>query len=251
MKILTGDKGKMSDRQKKLLQVIIKEFIDTGEPVGSLSLLDKYQFRLSSATIRNEMAELVFRGYLYKKHSSAGRIPTSKGWRFFVDKIEGDDVSYIDASIKDDVIASLVKVRDEKAVLIRESLNFLAMLAENPTIALIENNIFYSGLSYLPTIPEMKEEDNLKRMLEILEDYYTLSEVFNKNIKNHDDVNILIGEEETGKKAFKNYSVIYSEIRFKNSKGFIAVIGPNRMNYQKIISSVKYIADTIRFLVSG
>lgn len=240
----------INERQQQLLQAIIKEFIDTAEAVGSLSLLDKYEFKLSSATIRNEMAELVFRGYLYKKHSSAGRIPTTKAWRFFVDKLESNDVNYIDASMREEVISNLVKLRDEKSNLIRQGLNFLALISENATVALIENNVFYSGLANLTNLPEMKEEDNLHRILQILEDYYTLSEVFNKN-KERQEVNILIGEEETGKKIFRDYSVIFSEIYFNNSRGFIAVVGPNRMDYHKVVSAVKYISDSIRFAVNS
>lgn len=241
----------ISDRQKKLLESIIKEFIETGEAVGSMSLLDKYNFKLSSATIRNEMAELVFRGYLYKKHTSAGRIPTNKGWKFFVEKIRSEDINYVDADFKDEVIANLVKLRDEKSVLIRQSLNFLSMLSENATIALVGSNVYYSGLANLTSIPEMKDEENMKRILHILEDYYTLSDVFNKHVSDSEEVQILIGEEDIGDEKFKDYSVIFSEIRFKDSKGFIAVVGPNRMRYDKIISAVKYIADSIRFVVNN
>ncbi len=240
----------INERQQKLLQAIIKEFIDTAEAVGSLSLLDKYEFKLSSATIRNEMAELVFRGYLYKKHSSAGRIPTTKGWRFFVDKIKNQEINYIDANIKEEVISNLVKLRESKSNLIRQGLNFLSMMTDNAVVALIQNNVYYAGLSNITELPEMKEEDNLHRILQILEDYYTLSEVFNKNNKSG-EVNILIGEEETGKKIFKNYSVIFSEIIFNDSKGFISVVGPNRMNYHKVISAVKYISDSIKFVVNN
>lgn len=240
----------ISERQQKLLQAIISEFIDTAEAVGSLALLDKYEFKLSSATIRNEMAELVFRGYLYKKHSSAGRIPTTKGWRFFVDKVDKKELNYIDATVKEEVISNLVKLKESKSNLIREGLNFLSMLTENAVVALVENNLFYSGLSNITDIPEMKEEDNLHRILQILEDYYTLSDVFNKNNKSG-EINILIGEEETGKKVFKDYSIIFSEIEFNKSKGFIAVIGPNRMDYKKVISAVKYISDSIRFVVNS
>ncbi len=240
----------IDERQQKLLQAIIKEFIDTAEAVGSLSLLDKYQFKLSSATIRNEMAELVFKGYLYKKHSSAGRIPTTKGWRFFVDKIKADDVNYIDTDIKEEVISNLVKLRYSKLNLIREGLNFLSLLTKNAVVALIDNNILYSGLSNITELPEMKEEDNLHRILQILEDYYTLSDIFNKNNRTG-EINILIGEEETGREIFKNYSIIYSEIQFKDFRGFIAVIGPNRMDYQNVISGVKYISDSIKFIVNN
>ena len=239
----------ISDRQQKLLRAIINEFIDTAEAVGSTNLQQKYGFSLSSATIRNEMAELVFNGYLYKKHSSAGRIPTTKGWKFFVDGI-GDEISLplIDTNQKTSVISALSKFKGEKSKLIRQGLNFLSMISENCTVALIENEIYYSGLSNLPNIPEMQEGDMLKRILLILEDYYTLSDIFNKNIS-ESEINILIGEEDTGNEIFKDYSVIYSELRFAKSKGFIAVIGPNRIKYDKVVSSIKFISDTIKYIV--
>lgn len=242
--------AEITDRQQKLLKAIVKEFIDTAEAVGSINLLDKYNFKLSSATIRNEMAELVLRGYLYKKHTSAGRIPTTQGWRFFVDKIDDEksDVNYIAATVKTKVESNLIKVRDEKSHLVRQSLNFLAMLSENATVGLVGNDLYYSGLANLTNIPEMKDEDKLKGILSILEDYYTLSDVFQRT-ENDDDVNVLIGEEETGKKEFKGYSVLFTKIKLKNSVGFIAVIGPNRMDYQRIISSIKYIADTLKYIV--
>lgn len=239
----------ITDRQQKLLKAIVKEFIDTAEAVGSINLLDKYNFELSSATIRNEMAELVLRGYLYKKHTSAGRIPTTRGWRFFVDEIDKDKgVNYIAATVKSNVESNLIKLRDEKSQLVRQSLNFLAMLSENATVGLVGNDLYYSGLANLTDIPEMKDEDKLKGILSILEDYYTLSDVFQKS-DNDGDVNVLIGEEETGKKEFAGYSVLFTKIELKNSTGFLAVIGPNRMDYQKIISSIKYIADTLRHVV--
>ncbi|MCA9387363.1 hypothetical protein KC669_04995 [Candidatus Dojkabacteria bacterium] len=240
----------ITDRQQQLLQAIIEEFIETAEAVGSISLLDKYQFKLSSATIRNEMAELVFRGYLYKKHSSAGRIPTTKGWRFFVDKINSDKINYIDANTQDEVVNNLVKLKDDKTHLIRQGLEFLSGMADNAVVALLENSIYYAGLSTITQLPEMREEDNLKRILRILEDYYTLSDVFHKG-KSSENINILIGEEETGKEIFKNYSVIFSEVQFNNSKGFIAVVGPNRMDYGKVISSLKYISDTIKYIINN
>lgn len=241
----------ISDRQQKLLNAIIKEFIQTAEAVGSTNLQQKYNFKLSSATIRNEMAELVFRGYLYKKHTSAGRIPTTKGWKYFVNQInEKNNVSVIDATQKDSVVATLSKFKHETTSLIRQGLNFLSMISENCTVALIESEIYYSGLSNLPSIPEMQEGDMLKRILKILEDYYTLSEVFNKN-ETDQDINILIGEEDTGNEMFKDYTIIYSEIRFHKTKGFIAVIGPNRMKYEKVISSIKFISDTIKHIVKN
>ena len=77
----------MDNRKKRILQAIIEEYINTAEPVSSASIVNKYGLELSSATIRNEMAELEKQGYLEQPHTSAGRIPTYKGYRLYVDQL--------------------------------------------------------------------------------------------------------------------------------------------------------------------
>ena len=77
----------MTDRQFKLLQAIIREFIESAEAVGSVNLVRKYRLNVSSATIRNEMAELMKQGYIEKPHTSAGRVPTTRGYKLFVDSV--------------------------------------------------------------------------------------------------------------------------------------------------------------------
>ncbi|MBO4816515.1 MAG: heat-inducible transcription repressor HrcA [Clostridia bacterium] len=81
----------LDDRKKSILKAIIEEYINTAEPVSSLSLVEKYELNFSSATIRNEMAELEHEGYLEKPHTSAGRIPSVKGYRFYVDELLNDE----------------------------------------------------------------------------------------------------------------------------------------------------------------
>src|SRR5512143_2713741 len=74
----------LSERQKTLLLVIIRDYIDAAQPVGSKRLVERYHLDLSSATIRNEMAALTDMGYLRQPHTSAGRVPTEEGYRCFV-----------------------------------------------------------------------------------------------------------------------------------------------------------------------
>ena len=81
----------MDERKRKILQAIIEEYINLAEPVSSNSLINKYDLNCSSATIRNEMAELEKQGYLDKVHTSSGRIPSAKGYRFYVDELMQDD----------------------------------------------------------------------------------------------------------------------------------------------------------------
>ena len=72
-------------RKKKILQAIIKNYLETGEPVGSRTISKYTDLNLSSATIRNEMADLEEMGYIFQPHTSAGRIPTDAGYRLYVD----------------------------------------------------------------------------------------------------------------------------------------------------------------------
>lgn len=79
----------LDDRKKKILQAIVEEYIETAEPVSSNNLVD--ELNCSSATIRNEMAELEHIGFLEKTHTSSGRVPSQKGYRYYVDQLVRDD----------------------------------------------------------------------------------------------------------------------------------------------------------------
>ncbi len=81
----------LEDRKKKVLQAIVEEYINTAEPVSSSSISNKYDLNCSSATIRNEMADLDKKGFLEKVHTSSGRIPSAKGYRYYVDELLKDD----------------------------------------------------------------------------------------------------------------------------------------------------------------
>ena len=81
----------LDDRKKKVLQAIVEEYINTAEPVGSVALTQNEDLKYSSATIRNEMADLEKAGYLEKTHTSSGRIPSEKGYRYYVDELLRDD----------------------------------------------------------------------------------------------------------------------------------------------------------------
>ncbi|MBR2802292.1 MAG: heat-inducible transcription repressor HrcA [Erysipelotrichaceae bacterium] len=82
----------LTARRVEILKAIVDEFIDTAQPVGSKTLVEKYGLPYSSATIRNEMAALEAEGYLEKPHTSAGRVPSNKGYRFYVENLTEKEV---------------------------------------------------------------------------------------------------------------------------------------------------------------
>ena len=108
----------MEDRKKKILQAIVEEYINTAEPVSSGSIAKKYGLDLSSATIRNEMADLEKVGYIEKPHTSSGRVPSAKGYRLYVDELLNDrnislaEIKYIQSKLmaKINEIEDLTKI---------------------------------------------------------------------------------------------------------------------------------------------
>lgn len=81
----------LDKRKKEILQAVVDEYINTAEPVSSATLVKKYGLNYSSATVRNELAELEDNGYLDKPHTSAGRVPSEKGYRFYVDELVNEE----------------------------------------------------------------------------------------------------------------------------------------------------------------
>src|SRR6266496_4133315 len=79
----------LDDRKARLLRAVVHEFIQTAEPVGSKALAERYSLGISSATIRNELATLEEQGFLSHPHTSAGRVPTDQGYRYYVDSLSG------------------------------------------------------------------------------------------------------------------------------------------------------------------
>ena len=99
----------LDDRKKKILQAIIKTYLDTGEPVGSRTISKYTDLNLSSATIRNEMSDLEDMGFIIQPHTSAGRIPSDKGYRFYVDQLMNDKVEELN-EMKDILIDRTDKI---------------------------------------------------------------------------------------------------------------------------------------------
>ena len=108
----------LDDRKKKVLQAIVEEYINTAEPVSSNALTTNHGLDCSSATIRNEMAELEKNGYLDKTHTSSGRVPSEKGYRYYVDELLNDkdisleEIKYISSKLETKVneIEDLTKI---------------------------------------------------------------------------------------------------------------------------------------------
>ena len=128
----------LDERKKKILQAVIKNYLETGEPVGSRTISKYTDLNLSSATIRNEMADLEELGYIFQPHTSAGRIPTDMGYRLYVDDMLSTREKELDKKDRklDDKAESLKtmqEIMDKRVDRIEEVLKAMAKMLTNNT----------------------------------------------------------------------------------------------------------------------
>ena len=127
----------LDDRKKQILQAIIEEYIQTAEPVSSNAIVQKYELDFSSATVRNEMVELEKIGYLDKPHTSSGRVPSAKGYRFYVDElIKDDDISLEEVKYIQSKLETKVNQMEE---LTKIATNTLSEITHYPTVSIGPN----------------------------------------------------------------------------------------------------------------
>ena len=124
-RVLTNQKGsewmELDERKTKILEAIIRNYLETGEPVGSRTISKFTDLNLSSATIRNEMSDLEEMGYILQPHTSAGRIPSDKGYRFYVDRIMDDKEREV-SEIKE----LMIERQDKMELLLKQVVKVLA-----------------------------------------------------------------------------------------------------------------------------
>ena len=129
----------MDERKRKILQAIVNDYVSTAEPVGSRTIAKKYQLGVSSATIRNEMSDLEDLGYIEQPHTSAGRVPSNKGYRYFVDCLM--EKEYLLAQEKNYIRQSLANKVSEIEALLRQSCQMLSTLTNYTSMAIMPNDV--------------------------------------------------------------------------------------------------------------
>ena len=126
-------------RREYILKLIVEDFISNAEPVGSTTLINKYGLNMSSATARNEMMELEKLGYLEKPHTSAGRVPSSKGYRYYVEHLSKDDAVEVDETFKKEFQMVLHKKSQSIEEIMEQSCQILSEMTNLATVVLGPN----------------------------------------------------------------------------------------------------------------
>jgi transcriptional regulator of heat shock response len=224
---------KLTERQEKILNIAVKEYVETAQPVSSQELLKKHDFGVSPATIRNEMQKLTDKGFLLQPHTSAGRVPTDKGYRFFVNNLLNKEPN--DKKELAPVDWTQNKT-DDTFKFIQGLTRHLAEQTRALALNYVEDeDIFWKeGWEEVLREPEFEERDNIIDFTKLLENL----EQHIGDIKKEPGLSVYIGGENSYPKA-KNFTVISSHYHLPSGeKGVISIIGPKRMEYDKNINLI-------------
>ncbi len=234
--------GFMNERHKKILAAIIEEYTTSAVPVGSKILSDKYDFKVSPATIRSDMAELEEGGFLYQTHISSGRIPTDKGYRLFVEEIMGDKKLSLTEQRK--LQSEMLKLKAQNKQLSRVTAKLLSSLSGNLVISGLENESYDFGMRELLAKPEFQHVDEFCRIAEALDYIDENVEAILAKVKDG-ETKIFIGSENPIK-GIDNCSMVVTPYTTKTGeKGVLAIVGPKRMKYAKNKSLLDYVKKMI------
>ena len=225
----------ITQRQKEILCQIIEEYAETASPVGSVTLAKL--FDVSPATIRAEMVKLEALGLIAQPHTSAGRVPTDAGYRFYVNNLEGADVSS-ESMLSRGAHALEVRVSSQSRAdaAIRGAVDSLVELTGNLGLATIDGQLYLSGISRLFTQPEFMDTRRVQAVAKLLDNL----EPWLREAAPGEALNIFIGHENPiGKNS--EVSLIISKFRSPFSdRSYIGVLGPTRQNYSRVMALVKH-----------
>lgn len=234
----------LSDRQKQLLKAIVETFVKSGEPVGSESIEKTFALGVSPATIRNEMVKLTELGYLKQPHTSAGRTPTSMGFRLYISELMKEkNMPVIDeVTIKQ----RLMERRSEFEGMLKEATKALAKKCSMLALALEDEtgDVYYAGAANILDIPEFYDIDVTRFVFSLFDEFPTLKQLIGK-AQGNDPIHIIFGDE-TEFEYLRPTSFAFT--RFGEDtihSGVMGMIGPARMNFPQVFPYLRYVAEVL------
>jgi len=251
----------LGQRERLVFKAIVQSYVLTAEPVGSRLVARQYRFGLSPATIRNVMMDLEELRLLGQPHASAGRVPTDRGYRFFVDEILRPE-ALLQEEV--DVIDSILEnAPPEPEIVLDRASGALSALAALLAIAFhapsgdssrppgprayaYVDPIHFGGTGHILTQPEFRTPEKLCALFEALEARVPIMDLVSGPAEPVEPgrVHIAIGSE-TGRPGMESISVVSSRYSGGGTAGYIGVIGPTRMRYPRVVSLVFYTARAV------
>ena len=230
------------NRNREVLSAVIESHIKTSDAISSEDICP--HFDCSSATVRNTMSELEELGYLTHTHTSGGRVPTDKGYRYYVDmlltqmRLLGEEKKRLTGQYQ-----RQIKVLEDILEKTSEVLSSFTRCTGIVSFLNKGNKIYYDGASFITEHPEFRNIEKIRNVLKVLEEKKQLLDILNRNLEKK--LNVYIGKE-IECEEISGCSLIVSTYDVENKPlGRIAVLGPRSMNYSQVIPTVEYVSGLL------
>lgn len=209
-------------RQKNLFRVIAEEFIRTAKPVGSEVLAKKHGVHVSPATIRNELHELEEKGFLTHPHTSAGRVLTEKGYRYYLENF------FKETDLKEEEKKAFRRERSSP----KQVAKFLADFSVSAVmVGFSKDDFYYTGLTHLFSQPEFSQMNLILNIASVVDH---LDQVMETLYRTLGEPAILLGKENP-------FSHICGMVGARCGEQIIAMVGPIRMDYPRNMARIKFL----------
>jgi len=232
----------IQQRKDRILAIVIGRYIKTVSPVGSQYITEEHNLDVSPATVRNILAELEDEGYLSHPHTSAGRMPTQQGYRYYVDHLMRE-IQLLEEE-KKRISQEYKRHARQLEDLVEKTSQVISDLTHYTSIVSLDDGddykIICKGTSYVVGYPDGTDVLKIQAILKILEEKEQLMELINRTLEKK--IKIYIGHE-MALKDMESCSLAISHFEKDGKKWRIAVLGPTRMQYERVVSTLEYISQ--------
>ncbi len=238
-------------RKGDVLRAVVSYHIRTGDPVGSGAVVRRYRLAVSPATIRNDMAALEDMGYLAQPHTSAGRVPTDLGYRYYVDGLPrravlSEQQQRAISTFFGEPPPDLVEALRRTALLLSKVTRYGAV-TQPPGV----ERVFIGGAANMAAEQTFERRETVRRLFEALEEHEDAVLALLRSLSDEAPVAVRIGHENP-LVAMREASLVVAPYSLRGRPaGMIAVIGPTRMHYSTAISAVDAVSRRLTDLVES
>jgi heat-inducible transcriptional repressor len=238
----------LNERHRRILKFVVESHVQRAEPVGSQYVRVAYHLSISPATIRSAMKRLEDEGLLGHPHTSAGRVPTETGYRYYVDRLmEPEPLPASTRRAIDREItrwpAARADVQDLAVDLLARSARQFSMLVVHSSEDEARDRLRFGGAEHIAAQPEFQTADRLRALVTLLAQPAPLTRALDQLVDSA-SARVAIGRE-LGEGAMEACSLVGTGIASSHLRGSLGVLGPVRMPYPRLLALVSYVGERL------
>lgn len=247
-----GDHALLTDRQAYILSLVVHDYVQTAQPVGSEMLVTRHALGVSAATVRNELARLEAAGLLSHPHTSAGRMPTVSGYRYFVENLMSS--AGLTVPEQRTIRHQFHQAGGDSGRWMRLSAAVMAHTSGAAGLVAADGDgrwsprFYHAGLTQILDEPEFSDYERLRDIVEILEHGQGLGPITSRLPL--EGVHVIIGGEPPLEDV-PHVTLVLARFGATQHHGILGVVGPTRLPYDRAVPAVSFVASLMTELLAG